>query len=156
MAVYSITNTQGGTAAALTTSALSIIQNNNTTTATRVLIQDILVGASSNAYASTDTAINYEATRTTSTGTGATATNGVPLDVGYRSATSTGWSNHTTTAALSTVLLTLALNQRASQRWVAAPGSELIIPGTNNSGIAVTARSPGYTSSVFASMVFLE
>src|SRR5262245_53438720 len=128
MAVYSISNEQGGTAQNLTSTALSIIQNNNTTTACRCLVQDIIVRAAAQGYTSTDTPITYDAVRSTTTGTGATATNGVALDTTFRAALTTGWSNHTATATIAAagILVSMALNQRASQRWVAAPGSELV------------------------------
>ena len=44
------------------------------------------------------------------------------------------------------MLLTIPLNQRASYRWVAAPGGELVYPATASNGIAV--RTPTSTAVV--------
>lgn len=45
---------------------------------------------------------------------------------------------HTTDPTISaTPLIDIALNQRATFRWVAAPGSELVSPATDNLGFGV-------------------
>jgi hypothetical protein len=48
----------------------------------------------------------------------------------------TAWSVDPTITALSQ-LLQFALNQRATFRWVAVPGSEIIVPATANAGLAL-------------------
>jgi hypothetical protein len=53
-------------------------------------------------------------------------------------------------------LLQVAVNQRASYRWVAAPGGEFVIPATNVAGIGVRAKSPAYASTATSSMSFWE
>lgn len=47
--------------------------------------------------------------------------------------------NHTVdaTRTANAFVLTIPLNQRASMRWVAAPGGELVIPATASNGFAV-------------------
>ncbi len=55
-------------------------------------------------------------------------------------------ANITTNPTISGVLLSVALNQRATFRWVPAPGCELVSPATDNLGFAV--RTP--TSSAVA------
>ena len=67
--------------------------------------------------------------------------------------------NHTiepTTMTTQTAVFSLAANQRASYRWVVNPGGpgELVVPGTNLSGLAFTARSPTYASTAIASIFF--
>jgi len=48
----------------------------------------------------------------------------------------TGWSTNPTITA-SSDLLQFAQNQRATFRWVAAPGSELVVPATASNGLAL-------------------
>lgn len=54
----------------------------------------------------------------------------------------------------------VGINQRASYRWVAAPGSELVIPanssGTGFNGIGLHARSAAYVSTVTATVLASE
>lgn len=52
------------------------------------------------------------------------------------------------------------VNQRASYRWVAAPGSELVIPAvssaTGSNGMTFGVRSPGYTGTAGITVLFQE
>jgi len=52
------------------------------------------------------------------------------------------------------------LNQRATYRWVANPGSELVYPAvssaTGGNGLALRARSPGYTGTATRNILFQE
>jgi hypothetical protein len=58
----------------------------------------------------------------------------------------------------------VGVNQRASYRWVAAPGSELVWPGISSAnssasggnGIACRARSGGYTGVTTVNLLFSE
>jgi hypothetical protein len=50
----------------------------------------------------------------------------------------------------------VGINQRASYRWVAAPGSELVWPATSSAGFAVRARSAAYTGTATATLLFQE
>ena len=54
----------------------------------------------------------------------------------------------------------VGVNQRASYRWVAAPGSEIVYPAvssaTAGNGLALRARSAGYTSTVTGTVLFTE
>lgn len=49
------------------------------------------------------------------------------------------------TYTASEVLMKIALNQRATFRWVAAPGSELVAPATADNGIGLQSQSSGGT-----------
>ena len=40
----------------------------------------------------------------------------------------------------------VGVNQRASYRWVAAPGSEFVYPATSSNGLVLQTQSGGYTS----------
>ena len=46
-----------------------------------------------------------------------------------------------------------AANQRATNRWVAFPGQELVYPATNVAGFALRAKSPGYTGTAVADAI---
>ena len=53
-------------------------------------------------------------------------------------------------------LLPAAVNQRATRRWVPTPGKELVIPATNLAGIALRAKSSGYTGFANVTAMFNE
>jgi hypothetical protein len=48
------------------------------------------------------------------------------------------------------------MNQRATHRWVAYPGQELVIPATTAAGLAFRVKSPGYTGTAVAQLEFVE
>jgi hypothetical protein len=54
----------------------------------------------------------------------------------------------------------IGMNQRASYRWVAAPGSELVYPavssGTGGNGLALRTRSGAYTGTATGNILFQE
>lgn len=54
----------------------------------------------------------------------------------------------------------VGVNQRASYRWVAAPGSELVYPanssGTGSNGLALRVRSGGYTNTATGTVMVTE
>ena len=90
--------------------------------------------------------MEYDISRQTAAGT-STAVTPNPLDSATRAAGTVGSANFTaegTVTAASSVLY-IPVNQRASYRWVAVPGSELVIPATNLAGFAIRARSGAYT-----------
>ena len=70
----------------------------------------------------------------------------------------TAGKNHTAepTYTASTELLTIQNNLRASQRWVAAPGFELVIPATNLAGIGAKAIHASSTAEVSVTFMWLE
>lgn len=53
-------------------------------------------------------------------------------------------------------LLDIPLNQRATYRWVAAPGSELILAATQNSGAGFKSSSGTGTAVHIATIFFME
>lgn len=53
-------------------------------------------------------------------------------------------------------LFYLGMNQRASYRWVAAPGSELVWPAASSAGLVLRARSAAYTGTATAAVYFSE
>lgn len=56
----------------------------------------------------------------------------------------------------SAVLLKLSLNQRATFRWVAAPGSEFVAPASAANGLGLQAQSSGGTATHEVSMLHEE
>jgi len=53
-------------------------------------------------------------------------------------------------------LWSVGVNQRASYRWVAAPGSEFLYPATSSAGIGARVLSGGYTGTTTVTMLFQE
>jgi hypothetical protein len=86
-----------------------------------------------------DGVFEWEIQRCTTAGTAATNPTPVIVDPGdTQAATTVCGQGHTTdpTLTANTVLFAMGLNQRASFRWVPAPGKELIIPATASNGLA--------------------
>ena len=79
-------------------------------------------------------------TAATTTAAGTTVTPG-PIDMADRASHSKCLENCTTepTYTANQELLEVPLNHRATFRWVAAPGGELITPATNNFGVGFKA-----------------
>ena len=79
-------------------------------------------------------------TAATTTAAGTTVTPG-PIDMADRASQSKCLENCTTepTYTANQELLEVPLNHRATFRWVAAPGGELITPATNNFGVGFKA-----------------
>ena len=67
--------------------------------------------------------------------------------------------NHTVEPTYTAIasLLDIALNQRATFRWVAAPGSELMAPATAANGIGLQCQGVGGSGvAVIATVLFAE
>ena len=155
MPQYSLNNEQVGTQQALTTtykSQLSVTAITGATTLRRVWIYEMEIGASS-VPNSTDCPISYDVGLLTVAGT---STAGVPKPIDpsdVPAAQSTYGVNYTAepTVAVTSSLFYIALNQRASQRWVARDQqSSLICPAVNPQGLVLRALSPNYTGFVSA------
>ena len=50
----------------------------------------------------------------------------------------------------------VGINQRASYRWVSAPGSEFVYPATSSAGFLLRAQSPAYVSTLTGTALFQE
>ncbi len=85
-----------------------------------------------------DNAFLYIAQRCTALGTSTSVTPS-PLDPADAATESDAGENHTIepTYTSGLVLLSIALNQRATFRWVAAPGGELVTPATASNGLGI-------------------
>lgn len=155
MARYQSNNDLAGTKQALSSAYKTLlVLKAATATLTRAAIYDVLIGTNGTPA---DNVVEWDISRQTADGT-ATAVTPVPLDGSLRAAGTVGAANATaegTITATSSVFY-VGVNQRASYRWVAAPGSELIIPATNLAGLALRAKSPAYTGTATGSMFHEE
>ena len=158
MAQYSINNRLAGTQQVLTTTFKTQLSlTAATATLRRAWIYEVEVGADG-APNATDCAIVYDWSRQTAAGT-STSTTPNPLDAADTAAGTVGTANFTAepTITATSSLMSLALNQRNSQRWIARDDkSALIIPATNLAGIACRALSPTYASTVVVTEMFAE
>lgn len=155
MARYSASNTLAGTQQALSTAYKSLlILKAATASLRRAFIYDLLFGTDGTPA---DNAVVYDVSRQTADGT-ATATTPLALDPADAASDTIGASNATAegTITAASSVLSIGVNQRASYRWVAAPGGELVIPATNLAGFAVRAKSPAYTGTAIATAHFQE
>lgn len=101
----------------------------------RPKLYDVLVGC---AVTPADEATNFVVQRYTAAGT-ATSVTPQGLDPGDPAALASAGSNHSgePTYTSAAILLTIPLNQRATFRWVASPGGELVMPATAANGLGI-------------------
>lgn len=156
MANYSCSNTLAGTQQNLSTSykTLTTATSLSTTQARRGQIYDIMVGTDGTPA---DNAIVYDLSRQTAAGTitSITPTALNPADAAFLGAAAANATAEGTITAASSVW-SIAVNQRASYRWVAAPGSEFVYPATTANGFALRAKSPAYTSTAIGTFLLTE
>lgn len=162
MANYSLSNgstTGGGTqqnvAAAYTQATLGVTcstANGGTTVFRRSKWYDILVGTNNTPG---DTFIEWDVSRVTASST-STFLASLPLDPADAAHNCLSFVN---SSAFPTVgnpsIWYIGMNQRASYRWVCAPGSELVGPATSSNGMVLRPRG-SYTSTVTANLLWQE
>lgn len=162
MANYALTN--GSTAGSGTQQAVAtayaggILTTGAAVTAPRRGgIYDLLIGTNGTPA---DNFIEWDISRCTTVSTaGATGTlvAAPPLDAADAAALSVATVNSSATATISVPnLFYVGVNQRASYRWAAAPGSELVWPATSSNGFTLRARSGGYTGTATGTWMFQE
>lgn len=124
-------------------------------TTTRAKIHDLIFSQSA---VPADTVIQWIVRRLTAVGTEGAGVVPVALDPDAPAAQLDGAENHTVepTYTAATELHDFDLNQRASFRWVAAPGGELVIPATATNGIGITPISAAYSGDVKATAHWQE
>lgn len=93
-----------------------------------------------------DNAMTWDVSETTAIGTG---TVGVvrlndPADTSFLGVSTINHTVEPTVTANSSHWVA-GMNQRATHRWVAYPGQELVIPAVALAGLSFRAKSPGYT-----------
>jgi hypothetical protein len=150
------TNSRNATSPAqtsLTTTYKTMVELASAATG-RGQIYELEVGADG-APNATDCQIVYDVSRLTVTGTGVASTPN-PLNPADAASRTTCKINHTIepTVTANSSVMNLVLNQRASQRWIAAPGSELIWPNTSANGLVSRALSPTYAAPVLITALY--
>lgn len=177
---YLITNSTGmgggatQQAVATTYKTLVVLANSSAAVITtgaglykRGKLYDILVGTNGSPA---DNYMEYDVTRATVGTTPAAATVGISSlssNFGADPADNTNALNfiaiNSTSEggiAATTETWYVGVNQRASYRWVAAPGSEIVWPAvssaTASNGIALRTRSGGYTGTATATTYYTE
>jgi hypothetical protein len=116
-------------------------------------IYDVLIGTNGTPA---DNFMEFEIARVTTASTSTTVTP-PPLDPADAGAVSTVTVNSSTSGTISVPdLFYVGINQRASYRWVAAPGSELVAPATSSAGFQLRCRSAAYTGTATGNILFQE
>ena len=155
MANYSANNVNAGTQQAVSATYKTLLAlTAQTTSLRRIKIYDVLIGTNGTPA---DNYMEWDISRQTAAGT-STSTTPNALDPADAAAFTVGSANFTaegTITAASSVFY-VGVNQRASYRWVAAPGSELVGPATNLAGFALRTRSGGYTGTATGTLMFQE
>jgi hypothetical protein len=151
MAKYAITGAQ----ATVSGSYKTVLSTYSTTgSLRRGKIYDILIGTNGTPA---DNYLQWDVSRQTADGTG-TAVTPNPLDPADVAALATAKNNYSAegTVTANSSLFNVGINQRASYRWVAAPGSELLFPSTANNGLVLRTQSGGYTGSATGDWMYEE
>lgn len=156
MANYSTNNTYNGATPANLTSAY--VTQVVLTGASGIIgrLQEVNFGPSGPPNA-TDCSIIYDLSLCTAAGTSTAAT---PTKNGLHGASGlVAGVNATvepTIAATAADIKNWGMNQRATGRWVAIPGSEIVVPPTAANGCAIRVKSATYASTVAADFAWLE
>ena len=126
------------------TTALTV--GSNASTACRTRVYEYTLGVNTPA----DSAIIWNIQRVSALGTSTAVTPG-PIDAGSRAAQAAVGANHTvepTLVSTSEALQDMYLNARATWRWVAPPGGELVHAATVGAGWAFQARHASRTDDI--------
>jgi hypothetical protein len=157
MARYSANNRMSGTQQALSTSYKTLVNIVGATTF-RVRLWELTMGADG-APNATDCQIVWDIANKDATTAGTASANITPqkTNPADRAATLTVSGNFTAEPTTFTPYLTMALNQRASQRWVAFDqDSAIVMAATASIGLGVRALSPTYASNGLADVIYEE
>lgn len=142
--------TTGAMALIAADSILSVIS----ATTARPKVFDVVLSSSSTPN---DYSADFQLQRFSADGTGTSVTP-QPLDFNDRAAVATSKHTYTVEPTLTAneILLRLAHNQRATVRWVAAPGAELAIPALAGDGIALLCNAVSTQFTEVATIFFEE
>lgn len=158
MANYTATNgstasagTQQATATAYGGALLGV--NGPTSAPRRGKIYDLLIGTNGTPA---DNFMEWDVSRVTTSST-ATIITPQALDSADAAATTVATVNSSASGTISVQnVFYVGVNQRASYRWVAAPGSELVWPATSSNGYQLRTRSGGYTGTATGAWFWQE
>ena len=124
------------------------------TAAIRTKVYDLIIGSDATPA---DVATEFSVIRHTDVGTGGSSLTIAPLDPLTVAATATGTGGtFSVQPSYGNVLMNLALNQRATFRWVAAPGGEFISTAAASNGIALRSTGSGGTPNINTSVYWDE
>ena len=117
-------------------------------------IYEVIVGCE----AAADQATDFKLGRTTALGTEASGFVPVNIDPGGPAGEYDSGIGHTVepTYTANNELVQFSLNQRATFRWVANPGRELILPATQNNGAGIKSSSASGTATHQYAIYFTE
>ena len=123
---------------------------------TRYKLYDWMIGSKSTAPA--DVAILWTVARSTVTGTGGIVRVATALDPADGTTIVTANEAPTTepTYTGNSELIEVGVNERATFRWVAAPGGELIVAATASTGLGLHATHASDTDLMFGTMHWME
>lgn len=158
MATYAASNYNATTPAltAMTTTYKTLINlsASSGTALRRIKIHEFVFGTTGTPA---DNVMQWDVSKTSAIGTGVAGVVG-PIDDADAAFLGAATLNHTIepTVTANSSRWMAGMNQRATHRWVAFPGSELTIPATNVAGLAFRALSPGYTGNCSAQLEFVE
>lgn len=162
MAKYATSNnigTGGGTQVALTTAYKTLLNAfSGATTQRRGKIYDVLIGTNGTPA---DGIVEWDISRFSATAilTGTTVTPNAldPADsafLGVSVANATTENTYVNNGASASVFY-VGVNSRASYRWVAAPGSELVYAATTLVGLGLRAKGTAYSATA-TSQLYVE
>ncbi|MGH7949135.1 MAG: hypothetical protein ACREQF_07930 [Candidatus Binataceae bacterium] len=145
MARYSV---EMNRAASSTLSVGSV--TSDATTPRRLKLSDMIIGSEATPA---DLGFLWQIQRCTTAGTN-TAVTPQALDPADAAALFDAGEAHSAdpTLTANAILLSIALNQRATFRWVAAPGGELVVPATASNGLALRTPTAGGTPAITATL----
>lgn len=137
-----------------TGASFGICQLKSTSDQSKIAIYDLTIGS---AATPADQATLFVLNRFTSAGTGAVLTPALALlDQFSATAIATGRGMLTTIAEGLTGMMLIPLNQRATFRWVAAPGSELMSRASPSTGIELKSQSASASYLANATILWTE
>lgn len=121
---------------------------------TRAWVYDLLIGSDATPA---DLAGNFQLARNTASGS-ATSVTPLSLDGANPASLLTAGTSNTVEPTYTSAALQFGLNQRATFRWVAAPGGEIVIPAVAAaaSGLGVRSLTHGGTPTVMATIHWME
>ncbi len=127
------------------------------TAAVQIKLYELILGSDATPA---DLAGEFMVNRSTTTGAGGTTITPEPLNFLTAAATGTAeggaYSTTQPVDSANSELIMIALNQRATFRWVAAPGGELIGPAVAQDGFLLRCVAHGGTPNINATIHYLE
>lgn len=121
----------------------------------RLRLSELIIGSDAATLGTSN--FRFEVQRSTAAATG-TAITPEPLDPADAACVALMKSNLSVqgTNTAGKIPITIPLNEQATFRWVANPGSEIVVPATANNGLHINTPVAGNTPSAHASIIFSE